>query len=364
MSKDYIVDTRWVITASKAKSFYKCPMLYKLVYLDEVDATEFGEEETAQHFLVGTAFHYIMEKGKDAFLEKYRIAEWYIKDELSDLIYKRYVDELIGSGISEDEIAKQSDDKRKQLKKMLLPQLRIEWYGNSIEWKIPLTEKEGKSILRCYENIMKQPIWDMGSEYIREERFSAKYKTLSKPISLKPDRIKFFDKNGKHYTKDEMDKLLLGKPSDEKLKIVADLGLKWVLRDFKTTRSISKLKDDILMSYNSTATEWYGYVFSMAFYYTVIYALYCVECEVYLDLAELTRPYPTQVLSIPASKLKSKLKEVIIPTLEAMIEAETTGEYKYPSPDDILSDSELRKYFRYFPNSRQSEPEYLDFDTM
>ena len=75
MSKDYVLDTRLFITASKAKSFYKCPMLYKLVYLDEVDATEFGEEETAQHFLVGTAFHYIMERGKDAFLEKYRIAE-------------------------------------------------------------------------------------------------------------------------------------------------------------------------------------------------------------------------------------------------------------------------------------------------
>jgi len=353
MSRDYIIDTRGVITASKAKTFYKCPMLYKLVYIDEVDATEFGEEETAAHFLVGTAFHYIMEHGRDKFLEQYRIAEWYIKDELADLIYKRFVDELITQWLSEDELAKQSEEKRKQLKKMLLPQLRAEWYGDIINQKIALTEKEWKSILRCYENIMKQTIWDMGSEYIREARFSAKYKTLSKPISLKPDRIKFFDKDGKHYTKDEMDKLLLWKPSDEKIKIVADLGLKWVLRDFKTTRSISKLKDDILMSYNTTATEWYGYVFSMAFYYTVIYALYCVECEVYLDLAELTYPYATQVLSIPAPKLKSKLKEVIIPTLDAMIEAETSWVYTHPSADHILADQELKKYFWFFPNSIQ-----------
>lgn len=139
------------------------------------------------------------------------------------MIYKRYVDELMTQGLTEAEIAKSSEDKLKQLKKTKLPQLRIEWYGESMVGKIALTAKEGKSIIRCYENIMRQPIWDMGSEYIREERFSAKYKTLSKPISLKPDRIKFFDKNGKHYTKDEMDKLLLGKPSEEKLKIVADL---------------------------------------------------------------------------------------------------------------------------------------------
>ncbi len=102
----------------------------------------------------------------------------------------------------------------------------------------------------------------------------------------------------------------------------------------------------------------------MAFYYAVIYALYGIECEVFLDLVETSRPYPTQVLAVPPEKLKQKLTNTIIPTLDAMVEAKDKNEYSFPTPDEILSDPELRRYFRYFPNTNQTSPEYLDFDTL
>lgn len=69
----YIQHTRGSVTASKLKAYLLAPAYFNIKYNKEI-VPEQAEEDTKSLFL-GDAFHYIMEMGSDAFLEKYTISE-------------------------------------------------------------------------------------------------------------------------------------------------------------------------------------------------------------------------------------------------------------------------------------------------
>lgn len=77
-----------------------------------------------------------------------------------------------------------------------------------------------------YESAIKQPLFDWGSYYIKEQRFEAEYKKMN--LSFKPDRIMFYTTQDdgqlkKAYTLEEINKLLLDLDREEQKKLIAKM---------------------------------------------------------------------------------------------------------------------------------------------
>lgn len=130
------------------------------------------------------------------------------------------------------------------------------------------------------------------------------------------------------------------------------------MRDFKTTGDLKRLQDEI--KYNGDTK--YTYVVSMSFYYTLIYVLYSIECEVWLDVIETRYPYMSDVIALPPSMLRTRLTKTIVPGLDKLIECQEKNEWPEPDRDEMLADRDMKMYAPYFESSIQKDPSYIDLD--
>ena len=281
MSQNYIEETRSLVTASKLKNYETNPYLYKLKYVDEIVL----EEEEERYFIVWDAFHYLMEHWEEKFLEKYTIADWYLKANLMDMILER-------SGLDDED----KKEYLKGLKKLKLDGLREERYGTEkyhlMSYNIQLTRAEWEMVLWMYKSCKSQELFDIWCNgYICEERMTAMYKNIM--ISMKPDRRMVHDEKWKMYSLVELEKLLSGKTKDEQEKIINEKKLTSIIRDFKTTADIVKIRNNLTEGFDD-----YGYMTSMSFYYTVIFVLYWLESTVYLDFVDRKPPHITEVIAL------------------------------------------------------------------
>jgi PDDEXK-like domain of unknown function (DUF3799) len=357
MSKEYIEKTRDSMTASKLKSVFLDPLYFKLKYIDELNAKE--EEDEERHYIVGTAFHYLMEYGIDQFWEIYNISDRYLKKDIQELILKRFEEQWK----EPDEI--EIEKKRLNKTEMTLPRLREEWYWAK-DWakmcsKIEITGAEWRDLLWMWEEAVRQPMWDLQGTYSREQRLDAYYKDVR--LSFQTDRIVFYssqwEKADKRYTVEEMDAIMEWLTHDQRKEKAKELWLMCIIRDFKTTDSIDKMKKELMYDGETR----FGYVFSMAFYYTLIYIRYGVESRVVIDVIEKTAPYVSDIIELPLSWLRKKLETTIIPTLDTYIKCkENNDRWKWPKRDDILSNKELKSYYRHFPSSVYTQATYIDLD--
>ena len=332
----YVEDTRGIITASKLKAFILSPKLYKVQWLDESPVcTEWEDESWAE---LGEAFHYLVEVGIDKRSERYQVTEKFLKDDLIAMIKER------------DSVQLKKD-------KVKLPELRKIRYGedkyNQMKWKIEMTPSESDMIIWMYESIYKQPLRDMAGTYTKERRFKAKYGILN--IGFKPDRICFFC-DGEQFTVEDIDAVMATMSKEARKQHIIDKNMTCLIRDFKTSAQLDKMVRE-LRNDNETSN---GYVLSMSFYYACIYALYGVESDVYIDVVEKTKPYKTDVISIPRSRMKDKLKSIIKPALEKLIECTDKNERPEPTRDDLIQNKSLAKYFNYFDSSIQKTPTMID----
>ena len=339
IKNDYAHKTFWSITASKAKQFRKDPLLYKIKYLDLICE----EDQEKKCFLVGTAFHYIMEFWKEAFLEKYYIDEWLVKKKLAEYVIDFHWDD-------------RDTEKIKSFKKLLLPEVRAEYMKiTNNEWKIELTPAEWRDIIGMYGSALEQPLRDMWSQYINEHRFEAMYWPLK--LSAQLDRRSVSDSNGMILDLSSINELLYWKARDEQKKIINDLGLVSSIRDFKTCWDIAKLHKEL-----KRWDESKDYIFSMSFYYCIVYVLYGLESTVYLDVVESKAPYVTDTISVADYILKDSLETKIKHTLDSIIKAEKTGEYACRSRDERITDSSAKLYLKHHPDYKQTVPTVLEID--
>lgn len=356
-SKNYVEENRGYITASKLKMFSKCPLLFKLLYLDEIEIPEENEE---RYYVLWTAFHYLMEKWEEKFLEKYHIADSYLVADFKRMLLERKQD------LSEEEREKE----KKRLGKLQIPQLRAERYGKKREeesQKIRLTPKEWEDLLGMYAEAKQQPIRDMGGRYDYEKRMKFQYQDLR--LSFKPDRIMFYIwedmelgdliTDDKRMSLQALENLMRGKTREEMKEIVATRKIKWVIRDFKTTQNITKFRKDLFYNDN----ERLSYVMSMSFYYTAIYVKYGIECDVVLDVIEKTAPYTTQAMEIPRDTLRKNLRNKIVPALDEMLKCREKDERPIKlSREEFIDDPFLKKYLPYIKDLKQTHIDFLDFD--
>lgn len=334
----YAQKTKDWITASKVKTFNKDPFLYELKYEKMIEL----DEADPRYFVTWDAFHYIMEHGKDAFLEKYYIDDWLVKAKQLDLILEHNKD--------------RTEDQIKEAKKRLLPEVRAEYL--KIVWadsKIELTPAEWRDLIGMYASALQQPMWDLWGEYIKEERFFAQYWDLK--LSAKPDRIAVEDATGKRYSLESINEMLLGKQKNEQAIIISDLWLKSYIRDFKTSWDITWLKKEL-----KYWDENKDYVLSMSFYYAIIYVLYGLESDVYLDVIETSDPYVTDTIWLSWFILKDCLQTKVKPILDRIIKCKKDWRFPPWTRDERLENKEMKKYIQYHPDYYQSTPSFLELD--
>lgn len=347
MVSKYVEDTRWKITASKLKVFLLCEEAFKIQYVDEVSIEA---KEESRSFILGTAFHDLMEYGKEFFLEKYSIADSFLK---ADFIEK---------------IAERDWTPEKELKKKLLPELRELFYGSSdraeIQKKIRLTPAEGRDLLWMYEAVVQKPMRDLGWYADKEERLEAKFKGLK--LSAKPDRLLFYawdTEDVREITDDmriplsEIIELLGWQSKMEQTMIIKDMNLKCIIRDFKTTSDLWRMKKDLA----NDRGDKFWYIVSMAFYYTIVYALFNIESSVWLDVIEKSDPYATDIIALPQRLLQDRLKTVIIPWLDKLNKAMESWEFAPTDRQSVLANPMLKPYYKYL-SIEQEEPSYVDLD--
>lgn len=347
MVSKYVEETRWTITASKLKVFLLCEEAFKVQYIDEVTIES---KEDSRSFVLGTAFHDLMEYGKDFFLEKYSIADSYLKADFIEMIEKR------------------DGTDKKELKKLLLPQLRELYYGEAdraeIVSKIKLTPAEWRDLLGMYKTVLPLGIWDLGWYTDKEQRLEAQYDWLK--LSARPDRLLFYRgdtddvrqiTNDMRLPLEEIYELLHWKNRNEQNATIKAQKIKCIIRDFKTTSDLRWMKKDLL--FNNWDKFWY--VISMSFYYTIVYALFGIESSVWLDVIEKTHPYPTDVIALPQRLLQEKLKTTIIPWLKRLDKAMKSWVFAPADRDVVLSNPFLKPYYQYL-SLEQQEPSYIEFD--
>lgn len=337
----YISDTRGIITASKLKDFLLCEKLYKVKRLNEVCISE----EIPDRATLWEAFHYLVEVWIDKRSERYQITEKFLKDDLISLIADREISE------------EWKEAKRKEIKKLLLPQLRALYYGEEkrkeMQDKIELTPTESNMMIGMYESIYKQPLRDMSWTYTKEKRFEVNYWSLN--IWFKPDRICFYiDWN--QITVEEIDITKDWMSKEERRDFVKENNVTCLIRDYKTVAQLDKMINELRFD-NETST-WY--VLSMSFYYSCIYALYQVESDVYIDAVEKIEPYKTSVISIPRSRMKDKLINTIKPWLDRLIKCTNADKREEPTREELLSNKKLSWFYKYFDNCVQEQPTIID----
>lgn len=261
MPNQYVVATRGIMTSSKLKDFIKSPELYKVKYEDELEL----EEEDKRHFVVGSAFDYLVCYWSEAFLEKYYIDEWYVVDQLREELIKLWKIDP------------------KEIGKMKLPELRALYYWDEDNQKIRLTPAEWKQIMGMYREAMRQPACDMWGEYLIQHTISAEYNGIKVWWSL--DR----------YSPD-----------------------KALIRDRKTTGRIDRFAYDLENSFD--------YVLSMSFYFLLVFVNEKRECDVVLDVIGKSSPYPYVGYELDKKTLLKKLKDTILPALDFYVECKKNNE--------------------------------------
>lgn len=377
----YIENTRGYYTASKLKMLKLCPELFEKLYITE-ELKEYSEElDSEDALLIGTLFHKFREEmssgGKDnreeTIREKCYITNEYLKADFILKILERIKCDLIMQEKDDAEIRIELEANEKRLKKttVCLEDLQIEWYGSK-EWakmqtNIPITRTQFKVLVWMMESTMKQKIRDFNWKYSKEETINAVYAPQSGEWSItlwiKPDRLVFIKYNWEwkeieRYTLEEYEKMTSGMKWKEKEEFATQNNIKALLRDFKTIKPgwIAWIKKEL--QYEQETRFWY--VFSMGFYYTVVYVKYATRCDVWIDFVEKGEPYLTEVVAIPLSFLHQQMTQNIIPTLQLAIEYSNTWVYPSANRTEVLENKDLRKYYQYFSNIQQTEPWMID----
>ena len=378
----YIEENRKFVTASKLKDFLRSPYLFKIKYIDEVDLNE-----EKRHFVVGTAFHYLMEFGREKRLEKYYIDDWLVKTKIVEKIKEdlptyeadlmKYQDEAKANLQEKIDSLKTENSKTKYKEILLmlwaediidwidLTQLRSVYFKNTDSSKIEITPAEGRDLIGMYESVIKEPIRDMWGVYDIEQTLEAKIGGMA--IRGRPDRVVFYRHkwdedveitNEMRMPLSEIRDVLWGKSYEEQKKIIEDQGIKCIIRDFKTTGDLSKILKELDFNWDTR----YWYMISMSFYFTLVFALFWIVASVFLDVVEKKAPYPSSVISLPKWRLSKKYTGVIKPTLERMNKAIETDVFALPGDkEEIIRDPEMKKYYNYFPMA-QEMPRNIDLD--
>lgn len=344
----YLQKNRGYVTASKLKKFLKNPEEYKVQYIDEIIL---DDEEESESMKIGTALDYLLTHGRTKFLERYfeddgytipqlaeRLAflacpckEWYDRNGIDDPDYSQVADHEEWSRL----VGVYAKNKKEALIK--------EYYGDT-SGKVRLTAWQARRVLGMYTEVMRQPMFDVGSPYDVQVEITCEFEWL--PLKGTLDRIAFFDKDHERYSVEQimqMQKDAWGNWSA----VVEDKGLYGLIRDWKTAWRINRFEYDMENTFD--------YVTSMAFYYILVRVQFGIQSHVRLDVIESVAPHMSIPYRLDKQKLYKRAVEVIQPWLKALINAYAKNEWSPVKPLtwEPVSMREMAdsKYYKYLPSA-------------
>lgn len=248
----YIEENRDFVTASKLKTFIKSPEQFFLQYIKEVEPLDKREKK---HFILGEALDDLISYGENTFYKKYYFDEGLLKADLEEKLFNMWVET---KGLKVDE-------------------MKEVYYGDT-STKIRLTAWDKEVVLWCYNELKRQPLFNINWWYTAQQTFTCKYKNLKLKWTL--DR----------YKKDE-------------------------IRDTKSTADINKF----IWTWKDL-----GYDVSMSFYWILVWKATGDKSKLLLDVVQKTFPHPSRIYEIPQGDIVQTVETTIIPaldTLDAMLTA-------------------------------------------
>jgi benzoyl-CoA reductase/2-hydroxyglutaryl-CoA dehydratase subunit BcrC/BadD/HgdB len=159
-------------------------------------------------------------------------------------------------------------------------------------------------------------------------------------------------------TIEEMDDIMKEMNREERKAFAEDQKLRCMIRDYKTAADPRKIWYEI-KEYGDTKT---GYVFSMAFYYLIVWARYGVKSEVCLDVIKSKSNFLNYTHHIPSEIMVAKMN-TITGVIDSIVEAEKTEERGTITIQDIFDGNKLSNYYSllapHMSSSRIVEDVYM-----
>lgn len=253
--KTYLEENLGYITCSKIKAFKKSREAYKVAYIDWIQT-----EDTPIYFILWQALDDLVSTSMEEFEQKYLILE---------------------------------PRKRKK----------------TDEDRIQLTNSDWNRVLKMFEELKRQPLFDLDGEYQKQHTMIAQFKHLK----LKGT----FDR----YNKD-----------------------KKIIRDTKSTSNISSFEASIRWD------DTFSYIYQWAYYALLAYIEDKVECDFILDVVDKTDIPKYNSFKIPFDTLKDYFP-LIKDDLNELIKAEEDWNYTDEDRQSALDSP----YYKHLSSSIQKD---------
>lgn len=255
---DYRERNKWYITASKLKLFLDSPLLYKAIYIDEVDTSNIKDVPALEIWAM--VDKYILTP--DEFKKEYAFQVWWLKDELINYCNEKWI-QLTG---------KEKVDDLKTL----------------IYWdKKVLTQSQEDVVLWIASELTSQPLFDWKWNYECQKELYGEWNWIKIKWTL--DRFAYTD---------------------------------WVafIRDLKTTSQMYyNAYSDNTQFYNDLATrDPFHYKLQMALYVWLVKQNYpdVKHIDVVIDAVWTSDPYFYQWIKMNVNELEDVWELQIIPLLQ------------------------------------------------
>ena len=304
---NYLEENRGWITSSKIKDYLKSPEIYKLKYIDEMNL-----EWEKKCFKIWTALDDYFSYGEKEFNKKYFFDEMLTKDELQQILDERNV-----------------EYKKTDLKADLMDLVYWDWQS-----KIRLTLSEYNTIKAMIKELERQPLFKADSKYTPQREIKVEHKNLKLKWTL--DRV-FYEDN--------------------------------VFRDYKTTWDIKKLLRELQFEinkfYDETDNEywfttiWGSYLFSMSFYYFLLFIETWKEFDAILDIVSTWEWHASGMVNLDKDLMKLVIERIILPAINDL--SETYKKYLKDKDESVWKITRDIKslynspYFSYMESTKQKD---------
>ena len=257
---DYREKNKWFITASKLKLFLDSPLLYKAVYIDEVDLSEIKKSSAIELW---------------AMIDKYLLTPMEFDDEYSFPVWSLKA-ELI-EHCKSNNIPLEWNEKVEDLK------VKIYW-----EKKV-LTDAQAEVVRWIADEVLRQPLWDNETQYEKQKELVSKYEDLD--------------------IKGTLDRFYVNWD-------------KAIIRDLKSTSQMyyNNYSGNTQFFADLSTRDPFHYKLQMALYVWLVKQNYpdVTSIDVIIDAVWTSDPYFYQAIKLDTKELEDLWETLLVPLFEAI----------------------------------------------
>lgn len=257
---DYREKNKWFITASKLKLFLDSPLIYKAVYIDEVDLSEIKKSSAIELW---------------AMIDKYLLTPMEFDDEYCFPVWSLKADLI--EHCKSNWITLQWNEKVDDLKALIYWEKKV------------LTDAQADVVRWIADEVLRQPLWDVQTNYEKQKELTGKYNGLDIKWTL--DRF-YIDWD------------------------------KAIIRDLKSTSQMyyNNYSGNTQFYADLSTRDPFHYKLQMWLYVWLVKQNYpdVKSIDVIIDAVWTSDPYFYQAIKLDTKELEDLWETLIIPLLEAI----------------------------------------------